>query len=34
MDYMIEFLEKLVNTPSPSGYTKDVMKLVEDEAAH
>lgn len=33
MDYIIEFLEKLVNTPSPSGYTKEVMKLVEEEAA-
>lgn len=33
MEYIINFLEKLVNTPSPSGYTKEVMKLVEEEAA-
>lgn len=33
MDYIVDFLEKLVNTPSPSGYTKGVMKLVEEEAA-
>ncbi|MDO5415712.1 MAG: M42 family metallopeptidase [Lachnospiraceae bacterium] len=30
--YVIEILEKLVNTPSPSGYTKAVMSLVEQEA--
>ena len=29
--YMVTILEKLSNTPSPSGYTKDVMKLVEQE---
>lgn len=29
--YIIEKLEKLVNTPSPSGFTKDVMQLVENE---
>lgn len=33
MDYIVEFLEKLVNVPSPSGYTKEVMRLVETEAA-
>lgn len=33
MEYIVEVLEKLVNTPSPSGYTKQVMKLVEEEAA-
>lgn len=33
MNYIVDFLEKLVNTPSPSGYTKEVMKLVEEEAA-
>lgn len=33
MEYIISFLEKLVNTPSPSGFTKEVMKLVEMEAA-
>ncbi len=31
--YVVSFLEKIINTPSPSGYTKQVMKLVEDEAA-
>jgi len=34
MDYVISFLEKIVNIPSPSGYTKEVMKAVEEEAAH
>lgn len=33
MDYIVEFLERLVNVPSPSGYTKEVMRLVETEAA-
>ena len=33
MNYIVEFLERLVNTPSPSGYTREVMKLVEGEAA-
>ena len=33
MEYIVEVLEKLVNTPSPSGYTREVMKLVEEEAA-
>lgn len=33
MEYIVSFLEKLVNTPSPSGYTKAVMKLVEEEAS-
>lgn len=33
MEYIVGFLEKLVNVPSPSGYTKEVMKLVEAEAA-
>ena len=28
MEYIVEVLEKLVNTPSPSGYTREVMKLV------
>lgn len=32
MEYVVEILEKLVNTPSPSGYTKDVMNLIEAEA--
>lgn len=30
--YIVEILEKIVNTPSPSGYTKQVMSLVEEEA--
>ena len=25
MDYILETLERIVNTPSPSGYTKEVM---------
>lgn len=33
MDYVVSFLEKIVNIPSPSGYTKEVMKVVEGEAA-
>lgn len=33
MEYAVLFLEKIVNIPSPSGYTKDVMKAVEQEAA-
>ncbi|MDD5936579.1 MAG: M42 family metallopeptidase [Clostridiales bacterium] len=30
--YIIESLEKLVNIPSPSGFTKEVMRFVEGEA--
>lgn len=33
MAYVVSFLEKLVNTPSPSGFTEEVMDLVEREAA-
>lgn len=33
MKYVVSFLEKIVNIPSPSGYTKEVMKTVEEEAA-
>ena len=33
MNYVVSFLEKLVNTPSPSGFTDEVMALVEKEAA-
>lgn len=33
MNYVVAFLEKLVNTPSPSGFTYEVMALVEKEAA-
>lgn len=32
MDYVVSFLEKIINTPSPSGYTGEVMKMVEEEA--
>ena len=31
-DYIIETLEKLVNIPSPSGYTREVMEFVRKEA--
>ncbi|AOZ94789.1 M42 family metallopeptidase [Paenibacillus crassostreae] len=31
-DYIIDFLQKLLNTPSPSGYTTQVMKWIEEEA--
>jgi len=31
--YVVSTLEKLVNTPSPSGYTSEVMQFVKDEAA-
>lgn len=33
MEYVIRFLEKIVKIPSPSGYTKEVMSVVEAEAA-
>lgn len=32
-DYMIKMIETLVNIPSPSGYTKEVMAVVEQEAS-
>lgn len=32
IDYVVEFLERLVNTPSPSGYTREVTALMESEA--
>lgn len=32
MEYMIKTIEKLVNIPSPSGYTKEVMDFVKEEA--
>ncbi|HWT73409.1 MAG TPA: M42 family metallopeptidase [Mobilitalea sp.] len=32
MDYIIKTLEKLVNIPSPSGFTKEVMEFVKAEA--
>lgn len=32
MDYIIKTLETLVNIPSPSGYTKEVMAFVRKEA--
>lgn len=31
-DYIITMIEKLVNIPSPSGYTKQVMEFVQKEA--
>ena len=33
MEYVISFLEKLVNIPSPSGYTDAAMQAMEQEAA-
>ena len=33
MTYVTTILEKIVNIPSPSGYTKEVLKVVEKEAA-
>ena len=32
MDYIIKTIETLVNIPSPSGFTKDVMNFVKEEA--
>ena len=32
MDYILETLERIVNTPSPSGYTKEVMEIIRREA--
>lgn len=32
MEYIIKTIEKLVNIPSPSGFTKEVMSFVEEEA--
>ncbi len=32
IDYIIKTLETLVNIPSPSGYTKEVMEFVKEEA--
>lgn len=32
MTYVTEILEKIVNIPSPSGYTKEVLTAVEEEA--
>lgn len=31
-DYMMNFLNQLLNTPSPSGYTHHVMELIRKEA--
>ena len=33
MSYVISILEKIVNIPSPSGYTREVMKAIEEEAS-
>ncbi|MDR0270609.1 M42 family metallopeptidase [Paenibacillus sp.] len=32
-EYILAFLKKLLDTPSPSGFTAQVMKLVEQEAS-
>jgi putative aminopeptidase FrvX len=32
MDYIIKTIESLVNIPSPSGYTKEIMEFVRKEA--
>ncbi len=32
MDYIIKTIEKLVNIPSPSGYTKEIMEFVKEQA--
>lgn len=32
MTYVTKILEKIINIPSPSGYTKEVLKAVEEEA--
>jgi putative aminopeptidase FrvX len=32
MDYIIKTLEELVNIPSPSGYTREVMEFIRNEA--
>lgn len=32
MDYIINTIEELVNIPSPSGYTKEIMEFVRDKA--
>lgn len=31
--YMLDILERLLGTPSPSGYCSTIMKLIKDEAA-
>lgn len=31
IDYIVNILEEIVNIPSPSGYTKDVMRRIEEE---
>ena len=32
IDYIIKTLETIVNIPSPSGFTKDVIQFVKSEA--
>ena len=32
MDYIIKTIESLVNIPSPSGFTKEIMEYVKKEA--
>src|SRR6056297_3741246 len=31
LDYTMEILQKLLTTPSPTGYTKEVMKVIQNE---
>uniref|UniRef100_UPI000AC0A5B7 hypothetical protein n=1 Tax=Clostridium sp. NkU-1 TaxID=1095009 RepID=UPI000AC0A5B7 len=33
MSYVTSILEKIVNIPSPSGYTREVIKAIQEEAA-
>ena len=30
-DYLLEFLEKLLTTPSPTGYTEEAISLTAEE---
>ena len=31
-EYVVKSIERLVNIPSPSGFTKEVMQFVQEEA--
>lgn len=31
--YVLDLLKELLDTPSPTGYTHDIMKRIEQEAA-
>ena len=33
INYIVDILEEIVNIPSPSGYTKQVMERIEKEVA-